>query len=429
MDADLSRNDRVVITGTGLVCSLGSTILEVWNAIMSGKRGIRQIEGFDAQGFQCSIAAQVQRLDPDALGFEPRDSRIMDVHSLMLMKSIRDALAHAAVDSASVPREKLALFAGMGMVDYRINDLLPAVVKSGSAGELFDYRSFYKEGYKEIHPLWPLSMLNNISFCQVAIALDIQGENTVFSPDSDSGSCAVAEAMWSLQEGSAVAAIAAGVSETISPISLARAQLSGMLPAGGGDVRPFDKEQNGTVLGEGCGVLVMELHSAATKRGIPPLAVLSGYGRSFGKEDGAGAPTVSAISAAMEKAISSAEISSCDIDLIFAHADGMAAGDMNEIRAIQQVFGDCKRDLPILSSKAILGHTLAGAPLIDLVLAVSILREGSIPAILRAYRSSLPAWFTLTGSDVTNKPIRRILVNARSCEGQAVSLVLEEAGA
>jgi len=424
MDADSSRNDRVVITGTGLVCSLGTTIQEVWNAVISGRSGVRQIEGFNAQGFQCSVAAQVQGLDSESLGFEPRDSRIMDVHSLMLMKSVRDALSHAAIDNSAVPREKLALFAGMGMVDYRIDDLLPAVVKSGSAGKLFDYRSFYGEGYKEIHPLWPLSMLNNISFCQVAIALDIQGENTVFSPDADSGSCAVAEAMWSLQEGSAVAALAAGVSETISPFSLARAQLSGMLPSGAapgdGNVRPFYNEQNGTVLGEGCGVLVMELHSAAEKRGVPPLAVLSGCGRSFGKEDGAGAPTVRAISAAMEKAISSAEIGPCDIDLIIAHADGMAAGDMNEIKALQQVFGDCGRDLPVLCSKAVLGQTRAAAPVIDLVLAVSMLREGTIPVILRADRSN---------SGVMDMPVRRILVNARSCEGQAVSLVLEEAGA
>lgn len=424
MDADSRRNDRVVITGTGLVCSLGTTIQEVWNAVMSGRSGIRQIEGFDAQGFQCSVAAQVQGLDPDALGFEPRDSRIIGVHSLMLMKSIRDALSHAALDSSSVQREKLALFAGMGMIDYRIDDLLPAVVKSGSKGELFDYGSFYGEGYKEIHPLWPLSMLNNISFCQVAIALDIQGENTVFSPSADSGSCAVAEAMWSLQEGSSVAALAAGVSETISPVSLARAQLAGMLPAGAspgdGNVRPLDKEQNGAVLGEGCGVLVMELHSAAEKRGISPLAVLSGCGRTFGKEDGAGAPTVSAISAAMEKAISSAEIGPCDIDLIIAHADGMAAGDMNEIRALQQVFGDCGRDLPVLSSKAVLGHTLAAAPVIDLVLAVSMLQKGTVPVILRTDRSN---------SGVMNMPVRRILVNARSCEGQAVSLVIEDTGA
>ncbi len=104
------------------------------------------------------------------------------------------------LENASIPREEIGFFAGMGMVDYEVDDLLPAVLKSLNATGDLDYSAFYSKGYTEIYPLWPLSMLNNISFCQVATSLDLQGENTVFSPHADSGAMAVAEGMKALRD-------------------------------------------------------------------------------------------------------------------------------------------------------------------------------------------------------------------------------------
>ncbi len=423
------RHDPVVITGIGLVCSLGSSVEEVWDALLAGRSGIREIERFDARGFACSSAAEVSGLDARTLGVDPRDSRIMDMHSFMLMKAVRDALGRSGLDRASVPREEIALFAGMGMVDYRIDDLLPAVVKSRIGGDQFGFPSFYSEGYKEIHPLWPLSMLNNISFCQVAISLDIQGENTVFSPDADSGISAVAEAMMALREGTAVAALAAGVSETISPASLARAELSGLLLTGGiGRVMPFDRDRHGTALGEGCGVLAMELLSAAERRGAAPLAELKACGRAFGSGDGVSVPTSSTISSAIEKALAAAHLNAADIDAIIAHGDGTVSGDGNEMEAMERIFGGCGRTIPVYSSKGSLGHTLAAAPVLDIVLAIRMLGSGTIPALSTAEVPGVSPVFTLSGGEGQKMTLRRVLINGRSSEGQAASLILEKVG-
>ncbi|HXX58772.1 MAG TPA: beta-ketoacyl synthase N-terminal-like domain-containing protein, partial [Thermodesulfovibrionales bacterium] len=196
-------DDRVVITGTGISCSLGTTRDEVWGSMLAGRSGIRPIEGFDTVGFGCRVAAQIQELNPRDLGISPKDSRIMDTHAYMLMKSSRDAYREAKLDTASVPAEETGFYAGMGMVDYRIEDLLPAVHKSLNSGGGLDYDAFFSEGYKEVYPLWPLSMLNNISFCQVAINLNIKGDNTVFSPHADSGAQAVIEGMSAIREGKA----------------------------------------------------------------------------------------------------------------------------------------------------------------------------------------------------------------------------------
>jgi len=266
------KEEHVVITGAGLVCSLGSRVSEAWEALLSGKTGIRPVVGFDPGGFGCTFAGQVQPLNPADLGIHPRDSRIMDTHSYLLMKGCRDAFLQSCLENASIPREEFGFYAGMGMVDYGVDDLLPAVLKSlNGAGDL-DYSAFYSKGFTEIYPLWPLSMLNNISFCQVAMSLDLQGENTVFSPHADSGAMAVAEGMKALRDERARVALCGGVSEKVSPFSLARAHLSGILntadPQSSQLCRPFDAERKGTVLGEGCGVIALELESSAREREV-----------------------------------------------------------------------------------------------------------------------------------------------------------------
>jgi 3-oxoacyl-[acyl-carrier-protein] synthase II len=356
----------------------------------------------------------------------------MNTHSSMLLKAARDAFLMSGLDAAPIPRESIAFFAGMGMVDYRVEDLLPAVLKSLDTRGALDYAAFYTEGFREIHPLWPLSMLNNISFCQAAIDLDIQGENTVFSPHADSGAQAVSEAMRCVEDGKCTAALAAGVSETVTPLSLARGHLSGILntnAASGEDhVKPFDANRKGTVLGEGCGVVVLESSSTAEKRGIAPLAVMGGYGTAFEPEAGFPGPSVKALRASMKNALARAEIRPSDIDLIISHGEGTRSGDSNEIEAIQQVFSESPERVKVFSSKSAMGHLLAGAPVADLVLGIAILRNGTIPMTLHTRTPDPAIRFTLVTGKPRRTDVRRILVNCQSSEGQAASLIVEGIG-
>ena len=422
-------HDRVVITGAGIVCALGNSLPSVWDAVVSGHHGIRPLEGFDAAGFDCAVGAQVPALSPHSLGIDPRDTRIMNTHSSMLLKAARDAFSASGLDATPLPKETIAFFAGMGMVDYRVEDLLPAVLNSlDTRGEL-DYAAFYTGGYREIHPLWPLSMLNNISFCQVAIDLDIQGENTVFSPHADSGAQAVSEAVKCVEEGKCAVALAAGVSETITPLSLARGHLSGILnrsaESGEVSVKPFDLNRKGTVLGEGCGVVVLELHSSAEKRGVVPLAAVSGYGTSFDPEAGCPGPSARAIVASMKSALARAEIHPSDIDLIISHGEGSPDGDRKEIEAIQQLFSESTERVKVFSSKGAVGHLLAGAPVVDLVLGMAILRSGTIPMTLHTSTPEPAIRFALVTGEPLKADVRSILVNCQSSQGQAASLILE----
>ncbi len=353
----------------------------------------------------------------------------MDTPAYMLMKCTTDAFLQAGLETTSIAREDIGFFAGMGMVDYDSEDLLPAVLKSWNSAGDFDYDLFYSDGYKEIYPLWPLSMLNNISFCQVAINHDIRGENAVFSPHADAGAQAVAEGMKTVLDRKSQVVLAGGVSEKLSPFSLARAHLCGVLNTQDNQdemlCRPFSVLRNGTILGEGCGVLALELHSSAAERGVPCLASLTGYGAACETDGRFSGPSAMALARSMQAALDSAGIKPSDIDLIIAHGDGTIAGDNNESEAIHQVFSGCFDKVTVFSSKGALGHLLAGAPVVDMILAIWMIRTGIVPSTLNSAPSEDTILFNLLHGQSSPLQPKRILINCQSYEGQSASLLLE----
>jgi len=421
-----------MMTGAGIICSLGSHVPEVWDALISGRTGIGPIDGFDPNGFSCLLAAQVRPLDISDLKIHPRDARIMDTPSYLLLKAARDAFRGARLEGTQIPREEIGFFAGMGMMDYDIEDLLPAVLKSLDATGGLNYSAFYSRGYTEVHPLWPLSMLNNIGFCQVGTSLDLQGENSVFSPHADSGMMAIAEGAKSVLDGRAQVVLCGGVSEKVSPFSLARARLCGVLNTTGAkdgpSCKPFDAERRGTVLGEGAGVIALERESSARRRGVEPLAAVTGHGCSCECQGGCAGPTAKAMTLAMKSALDRSGLNPSEIDLVMAHGDGTLAGDRSEIEAIQHVFSDGIENLHVSSSKGALGHLLAGAPLADAILTISMMNHGLIPATLHTSAPDPSIRFHLVHGKPVKKDLKRVLINCQSCEGQAASIVLEAVG-
>lgn len=423
-----SMNNDVVITGAGAASSLGLTSSATWNALIEGKTGITPITAFASKGFGCNAAARVKGLAPETLHIHPRDSRIMEKHSYMLIKCSRDAMHEAGVSTELIPPESIGYFAGMGMVDYRIEDLLPAIAGSLASDGSLDYDAFFTRGYPHIHPLWPLSMLNNISFCQAAIDLGIRGENSVFCPHADSGMQAVIEGYHCIREDRARIVLAGGVSETVSPASMARAALAGILAAadsGSPLCRPFSSTGIGTVPGEGCAIIALESAASASERGKPALARITGYGSSFQLSEEGRCPTASAISRSMETALTHAGLDPSGIDVIIAHGDGTAAGDAEETTAIRQTFGSHSGSLVVYTSKGALGHLLAGSPAVDIVLGTEMLRHGIIPPVLTARPLRDDINFRVACDHPYQRSVRRILINAMSYEGQCCSLIIE----
>jgi len=431
--------EAVVITGAGITTSLGHTVSDVWTALLSGQSGIGPLRkndaGVPADYPDGHAAAQVSGLDPAGLGIHPRDARIMGRHAHMLIKASRDAHAAARLDRAALAPEDIGFYAGMGMVDYAVDDLLPCVLKTLGGDGLIDYDRFYASAYREIHPLWPLSMLNNISFCQAAIGLDIRGENTVFSPHADSGALAIGEGVRTILDNKALIVLAGGVSEIVSPLSLARGTFFEILATGTGgnagqaaDCRPFGINRQGTVLGEGCGMVMLELRSHADRRGASYSTMITGFGMSCGRDDQAACPSVYGIRTSMQQALESAELGPRDIDLIIAHGDGTLQGDRNEAEAIRQVFAADTGTPPVYASKAALGNMLAGGAAVDVILGSCMIEQGMVPPVAGSYDRDSSLKVAVVQDRASSPGLRRIMVNALSYEGQCSSLIIEAAG-
>lgn len=424
------RDNPVVITGAGMVTALGHSVDETWGNLVGGKSGIRPIRSFDARGFPCRVAARIQELDSQSFSFPAKWTRIADLHTMMLLKCSQDAYRQGGLAALSIPRDTIGFFAGMGAVDYKLADLMPAVLASRRDSHGLDMGLFFATGWQEIYPLFTLSMLNNISFCLAAIELDIRGENAVFAPHADAGAQALIEAVNTLLEEKAAVVLSGGVSEKISAMSLARGHFTEELNMNAETAeqacRPFASDRVGTVLGEACAILCLELRASADARQARYGAAITGYGRAFGVEEFSSGAAVDAIGNAMRRALETAGLAPHDIDVLIAHGDGSRCGDQNELSAIENVFCTSREKLLVYSSKASLGDSLAAAPVVDALLGVAMLEKQLIPPTvpLDGDIDDLP--FRLVNGAPLAAPCRRVMINCRSGQGQAASLVLEK---
>jgi 3-oxoacyl-[acyl-carrier-protein] synthase II len=420
--------EHVVITGTGLASALGHNPDGVFQALLAGITGIRLLDDSTSQGLSGTKGAPAAPLGPNSMEIMPRLAGLMEKHLSLLFHASSQALADHSPETSSPGPEEIGFYAGMGMVDYGIADLLPAVVKSRDSHGSLDYGQFYAQGYREIYPLWPLAMLNNVAFCQVAISLGLRGVNAVFSPHADAAVQAIAEGAASLQSQTAKLVLAGGVSETLSSLSLNRARLSGILPppdSSHNGCHPFAAQRHGTVLGEGAGMVAMELESTARVNGNRPLARLTGFGFSCETNNTPDGPSSNALAYAMSQALNAAGIEPAAVDVVIAHGDGTVHGDNYELEAIHQVFFQIVASLPVFSSKGALGHLLAASPALDLVLATQMIKNQVIPPCPFCIPLDLRVRFVIAAEKPLPARVKTVLINACSPEGPCATMVLE----
>jgi 3-oxoacyl-[acyl-carrier-protein] synthase II len=364
-----NEDERVVITGMGVVTPLGIGLAPFWEGLAAGRSGVGPITLCDPEDSPCRIAAEVK-------GFEPRDY-IEAKEARRLSRASQFAIAAA----------RMALSDSGLTVDASNRHEIGALVANGSTSPPDTEqaaRTLFERGPARVSPFYITSSLPNMPSCQVAIQLGLLGYNTAIATACAASAQAIGEAAEVIRRGDAVAMLAGGTEAPICRLTLASFTSIRALSTRNEDPerasRPFDRERDGFVLGEGAGVLVLEKLSHARRRGARIYAELLGYASTCDAyhvtaphPDGDGAAR------AMSRAMGRARISPQQIDYINAHATGTAAGDVAETLAIRQALGEYAYSVPVSSTKSMTGHLTSAAGAVEAAATILALRHGRIP--------------------------------------------------
>jgi len=408
---------RVAITAVEARTALGDDLGGTWQQLCAGASAVGPVATFDASGFGAPFAAPIWR-EAETAEDDPA-LRILGPHGRLLEALCRTV--HERAGAETCPREAMGLFLGLGMVDASVADLAPAALASRDDRGDLSLSAFFDGAYRAVHPLWPLSMLGNVAAGQVAIDLNLRGDNLVTSSDADATLRALLEASRSIREGHCQAALTGGVSGRISPAVLARLALQGRL--GQGQPRPLSQDPQGVAAGEGGAIFLLESETAARARDLEPLAYLLGGATAFGRADEHPGPTPAALARAIRAALRAGSREASQVDVVFLHAEGSAGLDAAELEALAQTgLGAC----PLVASKGALGHLGAGSPAVDLALLLRTLEAGLIPPSVTT-PPLLPGAGGIVRDAARAKKVRCGLVLAAGVCGGAGALLVEVA--
>jgi 3-oxoacyl-[acyl-carrier-protein] synthase II len=360
---------RVVVTGVGLVSALGIGTEETWEGLLAGRPGIGPITRFEASPFSVRIAGEVKSFDP--LRFiEKKEVKKMDAFIQYAVAASTFAMEDSGLEIGKDNAERVGVFIGSGI--------------GGFATIEREHQVLLEQGPRRISPFFIPSMIINLAAGQVSIRFGAKGPNSATATACSASAHAVGDAMKIIQRGDADAMIAGGTEAAITAMSVggfaAMRALSTRNDEPARASRPFDKDRDGFVIGEGSGVLVLEALETARARGARIYAELVGYGMSSDayhmttpSEDADGARRV------MSMAIADAGIRPEDVQYINAHGTSTEYNDRIETRAIKVVFGEHAPRLAVSSTKSMTGHLLGGAGGLEAGIAVLVLRDQKIP--------------------------------------------------
>ncbi|WP_395691065.1 beta-ketoacyl-ACP synthase II [Piscinibacter sp.] len=368
---------RVVVTGLGLISPVGNTVAEGWANLVAGRSGIANITRFDASAFACKIAGEVKGFNVEDY-IPGKEARHMDTFIHYGMAAAIQAVRDAGLPTNDALTEETAERIGC-MVGSGIGGL-PMIEQTDG-----EYR---ERGPRRISPFFvPASIINMISG-HVSIHFGFQGPNLAIVTACTTGLHCIGEAGRMIEYGDADVMVAGGAESTVSPLGIggfasARA-LSTRNDSPETASRPWDKDRDGFVLGEGAGVLVLEEYEHAKKRGAKIYAELTGFGMGADAYHMT-APNVDGPKRSMRAALRNAGIDAAQVQYLNAHGTSTPLGDVNETNAIKLAFGDHAKKLVVNSTKSMTGHLLGGAGGIESVFTVLALHHQVSPPTINIF--------------------------------------------
>jgi 3-oxoacyl-[acyl-carrier-protein] synthase II len=371
---------RVVVTGLGLVSPLGTGVEKNWQALLAGRSGIRRITRFQADQFASRIAGEVPDFKAEDF-IEPKEIKKMDLFIQYALGAAAQAMDDSGLKIEGDLAEAVGVIIGVGLCGIDTIETTKEALLSG--------------GPRKISPFFIPKVISNLAPGQVAIRYGAKGVNWTPTSACASGTHALGEAFHLIRRGVQEAVITGGAESAITPLGVggfaAMKALSTRNDEPEKASRPFDKERDGFVVGEGSGMMILEERERALRRGAKIYAEVIGYaanGDAFHMT--APSPNGEGAARCMRMAIKDAGLAPVDVDYINAHGTSTEYNDANETTAIKSVFGEQAAKLPVSSTKSMTGHLLGAAGAVEGVFSALALHHGMLPPTIN-YENPDPA--------------------------------------
>jgi len=408
----LSRR-RVVITGLGIVCPIGNTVAEAWSSALAAKSGIARITHFDAGLLSSRIAGEVKNFDVAAY-LSPKEARRMDRFIHLGIAAGVQALKDSGIEVTEANATRIGVNIGSGigglpMIEGTHNDVL-------------------KGGPRKISPFFIPSTIINMISGNLSIMHGLKGPNLAMVTACTTSAHCIGESGRLIEYGDCDVMVAGGAEATITLLTVGGFAAARALSTRNDDPatasRPWDRDRDGFVLGEGAGVVVLEEFEHARRRGAKIYAELAGYGMSGDayhmtapQEDGEGAARC------MENALRNAGLNREDIDYINAHGTSTPLGDLAETIAVKRCFGDHARKLAISSTKSVTGHLLGAAGGVEAIFSVLAIRDQVAPPTANMFHQDPACDLDYVPNAARRMPLRSALSNSFGFGGTNGTLI------
>jgi 3-oxoacyl-[acyl-carrier-protein] synthase II len=375
---------RVVVTGMGMVTPLGTDREQVWKRLLDSQSGVGYTTLFDASNFPTKISAEVRNWDVSEVGENPEDWKFQGRHTRFAVGAAKKAMADSGVLDKPIDPTRFGVYLGSGEGQqdfYRFTEMMVAGL---DGGQEFDLAKFTRKGMENMHPIMELEQEPNMPAGHLASLFDAQGPNINCLTACAASSQAVGEAVEIIRRGEADVMLSGGTHTMIHPFGVTGFNLLTALSTRNDEPtrasRPFDRDRDGFVLGEGSGMLVLESLEHARARGAHIHGEIVGYGSTADAfritdthPEGRGAISC------MKMALADAGLNTDDIHYINAHGTSTTVNDKVESLAIKQTFGERAYKIPVSSTKSMMGHLIAAAGATELIICLLAIRDHALP--------------------------------------------------
>ena len=363
------KKRRAVVTGIGVLAPNGNSLSEYWDALIAGKSGIGPIQSFDAENLSVRIAGELSDFNPED-HFDRKEIRRLDPFSIYALVTSHESISHSGLDQSDVNKERVSVIIGTGVGGIQTLENQHGV--------------FSNRGQRRVTPYFVPKMISNIAAGQIAIHYGFQGPNHTVVSACASGTDAIGTATRIIQYGDADVVVTGGVEASITGLCIAGFANMKALSTRNDDPtaasRPFDANRDGFVLGEGAASIILEEAEHARSRGATILAEVAGYGSTDDafhitqpSEGGKGAI------AAMQLALTDAQLGVEDVDYINAHGTSTPFNDKTESAAITTLFGEHAQKLKVSSTKSMIGHSLGASGALEAAASVQAISHNMLP--------------------------------------------------